>query len=336
MAGYPQQFSEFPSHNPQIDRIESRSFPGYPNQFLAADTQVLDGNSGRILPSSSRELGMETEPLRRFYNQPEPWNPQGLSAFPSTPRFKTPGQVTVTRSPGPVYGGYREPAKSNPESHFSRHHPDSGYATHQPGPRSIVSGGHEYMGQEDENTSLNQEVHGMQLRPGSDIASVYPEDTQVETGTNAGSWNGDGNPTGSGSITCPFEPCNVDPKPRNQSEYKYATSGSDFGMISNHRPSRKHMQRHNKPFVCNLRECARAKKGFTTKNDLDRHRKSVHKILSSNTNDRSWICQGPNCNKKGKIWPRLDNFKSHCNRMHKKEDLDELVKKSAILSQSLK
>ena len=93
--------------------------------------------------------------------------------------------------------------------------------------------------------------------------------------------------------------------------------------ITNHL-ARKHQQRHEKPHKCTISGCPR-KEGFTTKNDLDRHKKSLHGI--SLPNDRSFKCAGAQCNKRGKIWPRLDNFKSHCQRMHSKEDLDELLKK---------
>ena len=90
------------------------------------------------------------------------------------------------------------------------------------------------------------------------------------------------------------------------------------------------MHRHGKPFVCIEPDCNRGSKGFGTKNDLDRHKKSVHHIIPENTMDRSFKCAGMNCAKREKVWPRLDNFKSHCIRMHKMEDLDELIKQSAF------
>ena len=95
-------------------------------------------------------------------------------------------------------------------------------------------------------------------------------------------------------------------------------------------PFRKHLHRHGKPFVCHEPDCSRGPKGFSTKNDLDRHKKSVHHIIPENTTDRSFKCAGINCSKRDKVWPRLDNFKSHCLRMHKTEDVDELIKQSAF------
>lgn len=87
------------------------------------------------------------------------------------------------------------------------------------------------------------------------------------------------------------------------------------------------MLKHDKPFMCNLSGCKRVGLGFTTTNDLDRHRKSVHGI---GLTDKSYQCAAPNCRNKGKIWPRLDNFKQHIERMHKDEEHADLIKRSVI------
>lgn len=39
------------------------------------------------------------------------------------------------------------------------------------------------------------------------------------------------------------------------------------------------------------------------------------------------MCFGNNCTRKGKMWPRLDNFKQHLTRMHGGEDAAGLLKK---------
>ena len=95
------------------------------------------------------------------------------------------------------------------------------------------------------------------------------------------------------------------------------------------------MLKHEKPFKCKYPGCPRSRQGFTSRNDLDRHNKSVHKQPPTNSNDRSFVCQGAGCTKRRKIWPRLDNFKSHCERMHKSEDLDTLIQRSAFRSLQL-
>ncbi|KAK5946488.1 hypothetical protein PMZ80_000631 [Knufia obscura] len=55
-------------------------------------------------------------------------------------------------------------------------------------------------------------------------------------------------------------------------------------------------------------------KSFKTSNDLDRHNKTVHKILEDG--DCYWICPVSGCPSAEKQWPRLDNFKAHVLRMH--------------------
>ena len=85
----------------------------------------------------------------------------------------------------------------------------------------------------------------------------------------------------------------------------------------------KHMLKHVKNFTCSENSCKRAGQGFSTINDLDRHRKSVHKI--GVTNSKSYMCAAASCTNKDKIWPRLDNFKQHVQRMHKDADLIELI-----------
>lgn len=91
---------------------------------------------------------------------------------------------------------------------------------------------------------------------------------------------------------------------------------------------RKHEVRHTKPFKCKEIDCPNSK-GFSTKNDLDRHKKSVHKI---NVMEKSYRCAAVNCPKKEKIWPRPDNFRQHCKRMHRNVDSEELLRMSVILS----
>ena len=73
-------------------------------------------------------------------------------------------------------------------------------------------------------------------------------------------------------------------------------------------------------------------KSFSTRQNTERHMKSVHKITPKHGTDRSFRCAALNCLKKDKSWSRLDNFRAHCNRMHKNEDLDELIRKSVLIS----
>lgn len=86
---------------------------------------------------------------------------------------------------------------------------------------------------------------------------------------------------------------------------------------------RKHKYKHDKPFVCDVPGCTWAR-GFTTYNDLTRHKKSKHKINSATKN---YKCMSPNCRAKNKIWPRLDNFKQHVKRMHTEDDAEDLIRR---------
>lgn len=84
------------------------------------------------------------------------------------------------------------------------------------------------------------------------------------------------------------------------------------------------MLKHEKIFICTERDCKRNRKGFSTVNDLDRHKKSVHKIGIESS--RSYQCASAGCANRTKIWPRLDNFKQHLERMHKDENPIDLIK----------
>ncbi|KAL8786431.1 MAG: hypothetical protein Q9195_008201 [Heterodermia aff. obscurata] len=80
--------------------------------------------------------------------------------------------------------------------------------------------------------------------------------------------------------------------------------------------------------TCPYDDCGHISKNnseHNTHNDTDRHMKSVHKVAPKNGTYRSYRCAAPNCPKKEKIWPRLDNFRQHCHRLHKGEAIDELV-----------
>lgn len=83
------------------------------------------------------------------------------------------------------------------------------------------------------------------------------------------------------------------------------------------------MLKHEKPYKCDIPHCLRLE-GFITVNDLNRHKKSVHKIELAITT-KSFRCASPRCKAPGKLWPRLDNFKQHLKRMHKDENVENLI-----------
>ncbi|KAI1081188.1 hypothetical protein F5B20DRAFT_579567 [Whalleya microplaca] len=94
---------------------------------------------------------------------------------------------------------------------------------------------------------------------------------------------------------------------------------------------KKHTQRHSKPFKCDVKDCTR-QEGFSTPNDLDRHKRSVHPDEEAAGN--RYRCPVGACKNKDKIWPRADNFRAHMKRVHHKdlttdEDLEQYVYRPA-------
>jgi hypothetical protein len=90
------------------------------------------------------------------------------------------------------------------------------------------------------------------------------------------------------------------------------------------------MLKHKKVFVCDIEGCKRSGKGFSTTNDLDRHKKSVHGIDFAKT--KSYRCAADDCQNKTKVWPRLDNFKQHIERMHKDHEVIDLIKRLVAIA----
>lgn len=214
---------QFPTNfpNPRMDRGPPASITGFHEEQLIADNQiVLDGSSGRIIVPSSRP-DQEPDPISRFYNTESPWTSQSIPGMNQwDPRWITPNQQSVTR-PHPSFGGYRDPARSNPESHVTgRQHHDSGYGTHN-GPRtkSVVSNG-ECIDPGDDNQSYIQEMEGIQLQPSTADHSFYSESTQTAPSvTNYHSWSDQAQHV-NGSLACNYPDCREEPRFKNQSELR--------------------------------------------------------------------------------------------------------------------
>ncbi|KAL1867551.1 hypothetical protein VTK73DRAFT_4103 [Phialemonium thermophilum] len=74
---------------------------------------------------------------------------------------------------------------------------------------------------------------------------------------------------------------------------------------------KRHEAKHTKPHRCQEPGCTRSG-GFTTRNDLDRHRRSVHGLAET-----KYRCPYGKCAGKSKTWPRADNFRQHLIKIHK-------------------
>ncbi|KAK3309055.1 uncharacterized protein B0T15DRAFT_392374 [Chaetomium strumarium] len=84
--------------------------------------------------------------------------------------------------------------------------------------------------------------------------------------------------------------------------------------------ARKHLARHNKPFKCDIDGCSKATEGFSTNNDLERHKRCVHKLRRGD--ETVYRCNVGSCRDKPKDWPRQDNFIQHLRRKHGLTNVD--------------
>ncbi|KAM7204113.1 hypothetical protein V8F33_001748 [Rhypophila sp. PSN 637] len=138
-----------------------------------------------------------------------------------------------------------------------------------------------------ETQSLIQGVSDFQFNQGLSPDAIPPR----ENGTERKPWNQHGAAANSDTteLVCPFCKAAV----KTKSELK------------------KHEQRHSKPHRCEIDNCPRNGDGFSTLNDLARHKQTVHKI-----GGLKYRCHLGQCANKKKDWPRADNFKQHLSRVH--------------------
>lgn len=314
-----EQFPHSVSRNPNNIRADRSNQSG----LAFSDRALVSSSSGDLsIPPAPMPGDPEPNALLRFWADQGPWNSQAV-AGPEGPQVYGAGMMSHERGRAhPAFVSYREPPKSDPGSHFTGRPSDSGYAS-----KSVLSA--DYPDQGEENQSLPGDLSSLHVQqPGSRTREYSAGDQQDARSTYSRS-NDPRDLTTSTAPTCEYPTSGAVCK--SKSDYKYEISPRLQRDTADPSRFRKHSQRHGKPFVCREPDCTRTE-GFSTKNDLDRHKKSVHHIVPPNTIDRSFKCAGNNCSKREKIWPRLDNFKSHCTRMHPKEDLDELVKKSEFRS----
>ena len=217
-----QQFhTSFPSSNNRPDRADGRSFE-FPDGMLQQDQIVLEPSSGKILAPLSRS-DQEHDPITRFYNNETPWNPQGIESVNQwPPTFINNNKQSVVRPHAP-YPGYREPARSNPDSHVTgRQQQDSGYVTNGGGAKSIISGG-EVMDAGDDTQSFINGIEGIQLQPNTPNNSFYSGSTQtappVHPSFNHHQWN-EPEHEPSTPLTCNNPDCKEETQFKNASELK--------------------------------------------------------------------------------------------------------------------
>ncbi|PSN60810.1 hypothetical protein BS50DRAFT_198419 [Corynespora cassiicola Philippines] len=266
---------------------------------------------GNPLASSSNAMHMNNNPdLRPPVSRREPKHDMNMPniALLAPPSHHPPRQSVPSAGADPMSRFYNDPngpwssertrnsSMSGGRSSYSQPQMDFGPYRSGPSSDSVMSDPEPRVEQEFPSEVLNHFANVNLPSASSDAADPF---RQSETGTQYSSRS-----RGSKEFTC--SKCLEVSKC--QSDYK------------------KHMLKHNKPYVCDISNCRRNGRGFTTVNDLARHKKSVHRIDVSRN---SYQCASENCRNKEKIWPRLDNFKQHIARMHKEEDEQDLIRRSA-------
>ena len=281
---------------------------------------------------SMKQNDLQSDPLLRFWADPGPWNSQRVGGEPSHSPMNQGYMGSYGRDPRPeaFLGQYRPAPRSDLGSSTTGRHPvDSGYESRSFATRSVHSADPREQSQGCQ--SLAGDVGEMQMyaNPDNMYQGTLPPPSMPQEMQYPG-FDFPNDQMQDGPIyplTCPLADCQVTSK--NSSEHRYVFVDLWYDIVDH---SSKHMLRHTRPYKCQEPGCTN-RDGFSTNNDLERHRKSVHKIAPKNTSDRSFRCAAPNCTKKEKVWPRLDNFRQHCSRMHPKTDIEDLVRKSVVISE---
>ncbi|KAL8946991.1 MAG: hypothetical protein Q9222_006681 [Ikaeria aurantiellina] len=298
--------------SPGLDPLPSS--PGPSSRASLSGLSNLDSLAREIQLPAMKQNPAEPDPLLRFWNEPGPWNSQriggGSSQTSMVPQYAGYNHQ-MPRPVKPMHYGYGSPRSDVGSSTTGRYFVDSGYeGSRSMATKSVRSADNVDQGQP--CPSISGEVHDLHLYS-RDSYPDHPAPSAVSPNSQYHPMDPLSDDTHQATVTfdltCPYANCGATSK--------------------NHSEHRKHMLRHEKPYKCDVPGCSKVD-GFSTNNDLDRHKKSVHKIMPKNSTDRSFRCAAINCPKKEKIWPRLDNFRQHCLRIHQEEDCDDLVRKSEL------
>ena len=153
-----------PSPNPsRSDRVSHNGHRYHDRDFLSNTPGDLD--LSRVMLPAPRPGDQEADPLLRFWATDGPWTPQAITGGTGNQALRRDIslQDRAVRPHG-SFAPYREPARSDPGSHFTGRGPsDSGYATKSQVTRSVVSA--DYRDQSQENYSLAGGVYGIQIQP---------------------------------------------------------------------------------------------------------------------------------------------------------------------------
>ncbi|KAK2615408.1 hypothetical protein N8I77_002166 [Diaporthe amygdali] len=231
-------------------------------------------------------------PILDWYtSQEKPWDPiQGRTApLPRAGDLR--GGKLNYRPNGPAYSVYREThVPSECETTGPGALPsDSGY--HSRATQSVFNGS--TCGDIDrsgENGSISSHLAGLQVDRPAFSSETWRQASLQATPLPLS--------VESGNLVCPTCRQNV----KTKSELK------------------KHKQKHEKPHRCDVPGCTRTE-GFSTPNDVDRHKRSCHP--DQDANGKYYRCIVDGCRKKDKKWPRADNFRQHLKRVHMMDARDD-------------
>lgn len=284
-------------------RFHGRGVPAYPEP-----SDILGDSQHPVQLPSMKPTNLDPNPMNRFWTDTTgPWNSHGVTAHLNQDQINlTSPRPYVPHSPAdPGFAYPRTSPRSDVSSTTDRRRQDSSYVS-----RSGMSNSSNSFDPADGSVgcrSVTGHMDSMQV-------NVYPDNASYSN---------------NGSMYQPDEP--YAPPVENGPSYPLKCNYKDCQHVSkNHSEYKKHVSRHTRPHKCRAGSC---EKTFSTNNDLERHMKSVHKIAPRSGTDKSYRCAALNCSKREKVWPRLDNFRQHCSRIHKGEEIDELVRKSEVSSE---
>ncbi|KAI1875641.1 uncharacterized protein JN550_001927 [Neoarthrinium moseri] len=278
----------------------SQDLIGMQDMSTSLLTNPFTSNRTLVGPYDRQVRPVDPNPLEQWYtNNDGPWIPKGIAppGEQSSSRFNA-----ASRGNGFVFSGtYREsisPSECDtlPPGAMPS---DSGYGSHGAKP-SIATASvcrDDGMDQSQDTQSLAGQFSDLQFQASFNLdPRQWPQAQGQQPALSRAA------PSEGKELTC--ETCQK--KLKTNSELK------------------KHKQRHTKPHVCDVPGCNR-REGFSTSNDLDRHKRSVHPAESATGN--RYRCTHGACRNKDKVWPRADNFRAHIKRVHRQEVGDDDLEK---------
>ncbi|KAI0445330.1 hypothetical protein F4803DRAFT_548277 [Xylaria telfairii] len=282
--------------------------------------QVILGGSQVTMNFPQESLATGKDPLFRWYSEGNnaPWHPRNLTSGAGDGSSQS--MVSDIRT-----SQFIAPDRSNVVPSEIMPQSDSGYGSYHN--HTSIANGSVCEDPFDANPDTQSIMGGSMIDAQFSMADMSKNDMTL--GGSCGSWDP--------PIRIETMKCSECGKPvRTKSELKFVspilTNIFLRSIWTNTSCHRKHDQRHRKPFKCDVKDCARAIEGFSTTNDLDRHKRSVHP--ESQTFGNRYMCQIGNCKSKAKIWPRADNFKAHLKRVHLKDSVSEEELEACIIKQS--